>query len=78
MLCFCIFKSKDNSRISFIDGSIFYLKVIKKILIQLGLYQMQEKKRGPPIPLAKCPERVVEPYDDGWPEYKEDFVEVQA
>lgn len=26
----------------------------------------------------KCAETVVEPFDDGWPEYEEPFVNVQA
>jgi len=57
---------------------IYEYSVIKKILVHLGLYQVQEEKRGPPVPPAKCPERFVEPYDDGWPEYEEAFTMVQA
>jgi hypothetical protein len=44
--------------------------VIKKILDHLGL-QEQEHKRGPPSSPKESPERVVELYDDGWPEYEE-------
>ena len=30
-------------------------------------------EEGPPVPPSKFPERVVEPFDDGWPEYEEAF-----
>jgi hypothetical protein len=48
---------------------IYERKVIKKILDHLGIFQKQEHKRGPPPLTKKCSERVIEPYDDGWPEY---------
>jgi hypothetical protein len=51
--------------------------VIKKILDHLGL-QKQEYKLGPPPSPKKCSERVIEPYDDGWPEYEEPSVDVQT
>jgi hypothetical protein len=35
-------------------------------------------KRGPPAPPKKCSEVVVVPFDDGWPEYDETFIDVQA
>jgi len=35
-------------------------------------------KRVPPVPPSKFPKRVVEPFDDGWPEYEEVFNLVQA
>ena len=57
---------------------IYERKVIKKILDHLGIFQKQEQKRGPPPSPKKCPERVVEPYDDGWPEYEEPSVVVQT
>ena len=51
-------------------------KVIGKILEHLGLFQ--EQKRGPPQPPKKCPERVVEPCDDSWPEYEKPIIDVQT
>jgi len=35
---------------------------------------VQKQKRGKPAPPAKFPERVIEPYDDGWSEYDAPFV----
>jgi hypothetical protein len=52
--------------------------VIKKILAHLGLLRGEEQKRGPPAPPKKCSEIVVEPFDDGWPEYEEIVIDVQA
>jgi hypothetical protein len=52
--------------------------VIKKILAHLGLLRGEEQKRGPPAPPKKCSEIVVEPFDDGWPEYVEIVIDVQA
>ena len=55
---------------------IYEHRVIKKILAHLGLLRGEEQKRGPPP--KKCSEVVVEPFDDGWPEYEETFIDVQA
>jgi hypothetical protein len=38
----------------------------------------EEQKRGPPTPPKKCSEVVVEPFDDGWPEYEESFTMMQG
>ena len=35
-------------------------------------------KCGPPAPPKKYSEVVVEPFDDGWPEDEETFIDVQA
>jgi hypothetical protein len=35
-------------------------------------------KLGPPAPPKKCSKIVVEPFDDGWLEYEETFINVQA
>jgi hypothetical protein len=58
---------------------IYERKVIKKILDHLGLLKKGEakRKRAPPLPVLQCRGRRVEPYDDGWPEYEEPFVDVQ-
>jgi hypothetical protein len=56
---------------------IYEHRVIKKILSHLGLLRGAEQKRGPPPP-KKCSEVVVKPFDDGWPEYVEAFVDVQT
>ena len=53
-------------------------RVIKKILVHLGLFQGKGQKSGPPTPPKKCLETLVEPFDDGWPEYEETFIDVQA
>jgi hypothetical protein len=52
---------------------IYERKVIKKILDHLGIFQQREQKRGPPPSPKRCPERVIEPYDDGCPEYEESW-----
>jgi hypothetical protein len=57
---------------------IYEHRVIKKILAHLGLLRGEEQKRGPPAPPKKCSEVVVVPFDDGWPEYEETFIDVQA
>jgi hypothetical protein len=57
---------------------IYEHRVIKKILAYLGLLRGEEQKRGPPTPPKKCSEVVVEPFDDGWPEYEESFTMVQG
>jgi hypothetical protein len=40
----------------------------------LKLLRGEEQRRDPPAPLKKCTEVVVEPFDDGWPEYEEAFI----
>jgi len=47
----------------------------KPIVARANLYLL---KRGPPAPPEKCSEIVVEPFDDGWPEYEEIVIDVQA
>ena len=58
---------------------IYERKVIKKILDPLGLYKEAKPKRekAPPS-LSNIIETIVGPYDDGWPDYEEPFVDVQA
>ena len=48
-----------------------------KILSHLGLLLGEEQKRGP-APPKKCLEVVIEPFEEGWPEYGETFSLVQA
>jgi hypothetical protein len=57
---------------------IYEHRVIKRILAHLGLLRGEEQKRGPPAPPKKCLETIVEPFDDGWPEYEENFIDVQV
>ena len=57
---------------------IYENRVIEKILTHLGLYQIQKPKWGPPVSTVKCPERVIVPYNDRWPEYEEPFTLVKA
>lgn len=59
---------------------IYEQKVIKKILEHLGLFEARDPKRNrsPPIRVAQHVEMIVEPYDDGWPDYEEPFVDVQT
>jgi hypothetical protein len=52
--------------------------VIKKILVHLGLFQEQEHKLEPPSSPKESPERVIELYDDGWPEYEEPSIVADA
>ena len=40
--------------------------------------QYAPDRDGQQVSTAKCPEKVVEPYDDGWPEYEDAFIDVQA
>jgi hypothetical protein len=47
-------------------------------LANLGLLQGEDLKRGPPTPPKKCFEKVFEPFDDGWPEYGETFIDMHA
>lgn len=63
-----------------IVGFIYERKVNKKILDHHGIFQEQGKgnKRGPPSSPIESPERVIELYDDGWPEYEEPSVVVQT
>lgn len=53
-------------------------RVIKNILAHLGFLLGEKQKRGPPALPNKCSEIVVEPFDDGWPEYEEIVIDVQA
>ncbi len=57
--------------------SFIYKKtVIKKILTHLDLYDEQKNQRAPPVVVEEYTESVeIVPFDDGWPEYKEPFVE---
>jgi hypothetical protein len=57
---------------------IYEHRVIKKMLAHRGLLRGEEQKRGPPTSPKKCLEIVVEPFDDGWSEYEETFIDVQA
>lgn len=57
---------------------IYERKAVRKILGHLGRFQEQEKKRGSPRSPKKCTKRVVEHYDDDWPEYEEPSVDVRT
>lgn len=58
---------------------IYEEKIIRKILDHLGLYEVDNSKRnrGPPFS-REVFERIIESYDDGWPDYDEPFVDVQT
>jgi hypothetical protein len=57
---------------------IYERKVIKKILDHLGLYEDKPmRNRAPPVSRDFI-ERIIELYDDGWPDYEEPFVDVQT
>jgi hypothetical protein len=47
-------------------------------LDHLGIFEEYKSKRGPPPPPKRYAETVIEPYDDGWPEYEEPFIDVQT
>jgi hypothetical protein len=57
---------------------IYKRKVVRKILVHLGLFKGQVEKRGPPTAPERYPETIVEPFDDGWSEYDESIIDVQA
>ena len=57
---------------------IYERKVIRKILDHLGVYNEDKSKRKRALPaFPDFVERIIEQYDDGWPDYKELFVDVQ-
>jgi hypothetical protein len=57
---------------------IYERKVIRKILDHLGVTEevKPKRKRAPPSPPTV--ETIIEPYDDGWPDYEEPFIDVQT
>jgi hypothetical protein len=59
---------------------IYERKVIGKILDHLGLRNTAtlRRNRAPPAPEIRAAGTTVEPYDDGWPEYEESFIDVQT
>lgn len=58
---------------------IYERKVIKKILDHLGLYEEDKPKRNRAPPISRnFVERIIESYDDGWPDYEKPFVDVQT
>lgn len=58
---------------------IYERKVIKKILDHLGLYEEDKSKRNRAPPASPdFVERIIEPYDDGWTDCEEPFVDVQT
>ena len=58
---------------------IYERKIIKKILAHLGLYEEDKPKRNRAPPLSRdIVERIIESYDDGWPDYDEPYVDVQT
>lgn len=58
---------------------IYERKVIKKILKHLDLYKEYKPKRNRAPPSAgDVVERIIESYDDGWPDYEELFFDVQT
>ena len=57
---------------------IYERKVIRKILDHLGVYNEDKSKRKRALPaFPDFVERIIEQYDDGWPDYEESFVDVQ-
>jgi hypothetical protein len=57
---------------------IYERKVIRKILDHLGLCKEDKSKRNrAPPAFPDFVERIIEHYDDGWPDYEEPFVDVQ-
>jgi ribosomal protein S27E len=58
---------------------IYERKIIKKILDHLGLHEEDKPQRNRAPPSAQdWIERIVESYDDGWPDYEEPCVDVQT
>jgi hypothetical protein len=58
---------------------IYERKIIKKILDHLGLYEEDKPTRDRAPPFSRdVIERIIESYDDGWPDYEEPFVDVQT
>jgi hypothetical protein len=57
---------------------IYQHKVIRKILDHLGLFEetKQQRERAPPCP--EVIERIIEQFDDGWPDYAEPFIAVKT
>ncbi|MCP3888169.1 MAG: hypothetical protein GY702_04755 [Desulfobulbaceae bacterium] len=57
--------------------SFIYKKtVIKKILTHLDLYDERKNQRAPPVIVEEYTESVeIIPFDDGWLEYNESFIE---
>ena len=59
-----------------IHRNVYEHAVIKKIPVHVGLYQVQEKKRAPPMIPKDYTERVeIVPCDDDWPGYEERVAE---
>ena len=52
----------------------FHSEVYQWISLLRG--EEQKKRRFPTLP-KKCLEKVIKPFDDGWPEYDETFIDVQ-
>jgi hypothetical protein len=57
---------------------IYERKVIKKILDHLGVIEEVKLKRERAPPSPPTVETIIEPYDDGWPDYEEPFIDVQT
>jgi hypothetical protein len=59
---------------------IYERKVIKKIVDHLGLLKevTPQRSSAPPAPLSKYSKTNSEPYNDGWSEYEELFVDVNT
>jgi hypothetical protein len=58
---------------------IYERKVIRKILDHLGLYEEDKPNRDRAPPVSQdVAERIIESYDDGWPDYEEPFVDVKT
>ena len=54
---------------------IYKKKVIKKILIHLGVNQEKHNQRAPPITEPEYTEPETVTFDDGWQEYEEAVIE---
>jgi hypothetical protein len=53
--------------------------IIKKILNHLGLFKEDKPKQNKAPPVSRdFIERIIELYDEGWPDYEEPFVNVQT
>ncbi len=58
---------------------IYERKIIRKILDHLDLHEEDQPKRNKAPPLSRdFVERIIEFYDDGWPDYEEPFVDAQT
>lgn len=76
----CEGEQVDQSEVIVISGLMklisYERKMIKKILDHLGLPEEAKSKRKRARPHQNFAETIIEPYEDGWPDYEKPFVDV--